>query len=313
MVLARVIEPTSKLNALRVLAEAGVAGPSYATVKRRLRVYAGLPAHGGPVVADEAGSGTEAGTSEAVVLPETASDVEPAVATAGVDATGGPFRARLARACAAHVGLGPATYLLYDVTTLWFETDAGDGFREPGFSKERRLEPQITVGLLTDAGGFPLMVHAFEGNRAETTTMVPVLRPFMHAHDLADVVVVADAGMISEANWRAIEAQGWGFILGAKTPEVPYVIDEWRRAHPGEDIPDGHVFTQPWPAAASDKRKDHTFFYTYSTDRARRTLHGIDQQIIKAEKAVAGKIPVKRNRFVRRAGGEVGHDVREPG
>lgn len=30
-----------------------------------------------------------------------------------------------------------------------FETDKADGFREPGFSKERRLELQIT-GLLTD-------------------------------------------------------------------------------------------------------------------------------------------------------------------
>jgi hypothetical protein len=37
--------------------------------------------------------------------------------------------------------------VLYDVTTLYFETDRGDGFREPGFSKERRLEPQITVGF----------------------------------------------------------------------------------------------------------------------------------------------------------------------
>ena len=34
----------------------------------------------------------------------------------------------------------------------------GDGFRESGFSKERRLEPQITIGLLTDAAGFPLMI-----------------------------------------------------------------------------------------------------------------------------------------------------------
>ena len=65
------------------------------------------------------------------------------------------------------------------MTTLYFEADVGDGFREPGFSKERRLEPQITVGLLTDAGGFPLMVHAFEGNRAETTTMLPVLTAFL--------------------------------------------------------------------------------------------------------------------------------------
>lgn len=45
--------------------------------------------------------------------------------------------------------LGLATLLLYDVTTLYFGTDEGDGFCEPGLSKERRLEPHITVGLLT--------------------------------------------------------------------------------------------------------------------------------------------------------------------
>jgi transposase len=54
---------------------------------------------------------------------------------------------------------------LYDVSTLFFETDEGDGFREPGYSKERRLEPQITIGLLTGRDGFPLMVSAFEGNK----------------------------------------------------------------------------------------------------------------------------------------------------
>ena len=42
-------------------------------------------------------------------------------------------------------------------------------------SKERRLEPQITIGLLTDAAGFPLTVAAFEGNKAETDTMLPVI------------------------------------------------------------------------------------------------------------------------------------------
>ena len=41
------------------------------------------------------------------------------------------------------------------------------------FSKERRLEPQITLGLPTDASGMPLMVEAFEGNTAETATMLP--------------------------------------------------------------------------------------------------------------------------------------------
>src|SRR5689334_8900309 len=101
LVLARIIEPASKLDSLRVLEEAGVAAASYATVKRRLPAYA----------REE-------------------------------------WRQRLSAACAAHARLGPASLVLYDVSTLYFETDQGDGFREPGFSKERRLEPQITIGLV---------------------------------------------------------------------------------------------------------------------------------------------------------------------
>ncbi|MGH3678499.1 MAG: IS1634 family transposase [Mycobacterium sp.] len=284
LVLARIIEPTSKLDSLRVLEEVGLTAPSYRTVKRRLRVYADAGEGGDGRVGAEA----EAGDSAAQAV--------------AVDPAGGRWRARLARACADHVRLGPATLLLYDVTTLYFEADAGDGFREPGFSKERRLEPQITVGLLTDGAGFPLMVHAFEGNRAETTTMVPVLAAFLDAHDLPDVTVVADAGMVSDANKKAIEAAGLSFILGARIPDVPYVVADWRKAHPDTDIDDGQIFIQPWPAGPTDKRRDHTFIYQYRADRARRTLRGIDQQITKAENAVAGKVPVKRNRYVQLAG-----------
>jgi hypothetical protein len=257
LVLARIIEPTSKQDSLRVLAEAGVDAISYATVKRRLQGYA-----------DDA------------------------------------WRRKLAAACAAHAGLGPTSLVLFDVSTLYFETDAGDGFREPGFSKERRLEPQITIGLLTDAAGFPLMVEAFEGNRAETTTMLPTIHAFMAAHQLADITVVADAGMVSEANKRAIEAAGLSFILGAKIPDIPYVVTEWRRAHPDQEPPDGLILTQPRPAGPSDRRRDEVIYYQYRSDRARRTLRGIDEQVAKAERAVAGKVPVKRNRFIKLVGAD---------
>jgi transposase len=104
--------------------------------------------------------------------------------------------------------IGPSALVLYDVTTLWFDTDTGDGFREPGFSKERRLDPQITVGLLTDATGMPLMIDAFEGNRAETKTMIPLVQRFVAAHGIAGVTVIADAGMMSEANLAEVEDAG---------------------------------------------------------------------------------------------------------
>ena len=88
----------------------------------------------------------------------------------------------------------------------------------------------------------------------------------MAAHRLPDVTVVADAGMISEANQKAIEAAGLSFILGMKIPDVPYVVEQWRREHPGEDIPDGHVFTQPWPAGPSSSAVTRSF--TTSTGSA---------------------------------------------
>jgi hypothetical protein len=109
LVLAGIIEPTSKLDSVRVLDEAGAWAPSYATIKRRLPVYA----TGG----EACGAG---GKTDDVPVED---DVEPTF-----DPAGGPWRARLARACAAHVRLGPATLLLYDVTTLYFETAEGDGF-----------------------------------------------------------------------------------------------------------------------------------------------------------------------------------------
>ena len=258
MVLARIIEPTSKADSLRVLAETGIDTVDYRTVTRRLPRFA-----------------------------------KPAV------------RQALSAACAARAELGPTSLVLYDVSTLYFETDAGDGFREPGFSKERRLEPQITIGLLTDASGFPLAVEAFEGNKAETATMLPVINAFKAAHRLTDVVVVADAGMISEANQIALKASGLAFILGTKIPFVPDVVREWRDKHPNQEIADGQIFVQPWPATSGEKTRgipDRVVYYQYRADRARRTLRGIAEQVAKAEKAVDGKAPVKRNRFIKLTG-----------
>ncbi|KKC06907.1 IS1634 family transposase [Mycobacterium nebraskense] len=257
LVLARIIEPTSKADALRVLAEAGVAAVDYRTVTRRLPKFA-----------------------------------KPAV------------RQQLSAACAARAGLGPASLVLYDVSTLYFETDTADGFREPGFSKERRLEPQITIGLLTDASGLPLAVEAFEGNKAETATMLPVINAFKAAHNLTDVTVVADAGMISEANQVDLKAAGLSYILGARIPFLPDVVREWRDKHPEEAVPDGLVLTQPWPATSSEKARgipDRVTYYQYRHDRARRSLRGIDEQVAKAQRAVDGHAAVKRNRFIKLA------------
>lgn len=66
------------------------------------------------------------------------------------------------------------------------------------------------------------MVDAFEGNRAETRTMIPIIRAFVEAHGIAGVTVVADAGMMAEANLKDVEDAGWSFIVGGRLPDIPY-------------------------------------------------------------------------------------------
>ena len=73
--------------------------------------------------------------------------------------------------------------------------------------------------------------------------------------------------MISEANQQAIEAAGLSFILGMRIPHVPYAVARWRREHPGEQIPDGHILTRPWPAGPNGGRRDQVIYYQYRHDR----------------------------------------------
>ena len=39
------------------------------------------------------------------------------------------------------------------------------------------------------------------------------------------------------------------------------MIAAWHREHPDTAVPDGHLFTQPWPASPTDGRKDQVIYY----------------------------------------------------
>ena len=86
-----------------------------------------------------------------------------------------------------------------------------------------------TVALLTDVRGFPLQVHGFQGNRAEAKTILPIIEAFAAGHELPELTVVADAGMLSEANFAAVEDAGLRFIVAARIPDIA----KWRRQYPG--------------------------------------------------------------------------------
>lgn len=115
-----------------------------------------------------------------------------------------------------------------------------DGLRKVGYSKERRVDPQIIVGLLVDRNGFPLEIGSWEGNKAETTTILPTIETFRGRHQLTDVVVVADAGMVSVSNLTALDQAGLKFIVGSRTVKAPSDLASHFRWH-GDVFTDGQL------------------------------------------------------------------------
>lgn len=255
LVIARVIEPASKLDTIRILTELGLQAPSNTGIHRCL---------------DRAAESS--------------------------------YRDQIADACVTFRGTEHLTLVLYDVTTLYFQVEREDEYRIPGLSKERRLEPQIVVGLLVDERGFPLQLHSFAGNTAETLTVVPVLDAFRRAHPDITVSVACDAGMLSATNLDALEAAGYGFIVGSRIAKTPYKIAEYQ--HHGGALIDGQIFdTTQWFGRAGSRR-ERRVVYQYRQKRARLDLRNIEKQVEKARRVVAGTSPVKKSRFLKLSGTE---------
>ena len=116
---------------------------------------------------------------------------------------------------------GSVSIVFYDVTTLHFEAENEDGLRRTGFSKAgKHQNPQIVLGLLVSKGGYPLAYEIFEGNKFEGHTMLPIIDVFKEKYAIKDLIVVADAGLLSKENIALLEKGKYQYILGARIKSV---------------------------------------------------------------------------------------------
>lgn len=107
--------------------------------------------------------------------------------------------------------------VFYDVTTLYFETKDEDDFKRMGFSKDgKHQQPQIVLALLVSGDGYPLDYDVFEGDKYEGDTLIPVIEHFVTKHKAGQLIVVADAGLLSHKNIEALTQKQYQYILGAR-------------------------------------------------------------------------------------------------
>jgi len=86
-----------------------------------------------------------------------------------------------------------------------------------GFSKDgKHQQPQIVLGLLVSKDGYPLDYNVFEGDKYEGDTLIPIIEHFVSKHKVQELIVVADAGLLSQKNMDALVAKHYQYILGAR-------------------------------------------------------------------------------------------------
>lgn len=179
--------------------------------------------------------------------------------------------------------------VLYDVTTLYFETYHQDELRRTGYSKDdKSKQPQIVIGLLVTKSGFPLAHEVFAGNTFEGKTMLPILENFSKTHNISMPIVVADAAMLSEKILSELRAQNINYIVGARTANLSFELikEISQRLKRQDDV------------ALRMPSKHGEMICSFSKDRYKKDKREMEKQIEKAEKLVARNESGRRAKFV---------------
>lgn len=167
--------------------------------------------------------------------------------------------------------------VFYDVTTLYFEAEEEDDLRKTGFSKDgKHSQPQIVLGLLVSKGGYPLAYEIFDGKKFEGHTMLTIVDSFKKKYDISNMVVVADAGLMSNSNITELQEKNYEYIIGARIKNESKLI--------GQQILSSQL--QNGESIAIIKDENSRIIISYSESRAKKDAANRKKGLEKLEKNI---------------------------
>ena len=182
-------------------------------------------------------------------------------------------------------------YVLYDVTTLYFETDTEDqneGLRKFGYSKDHRNDlPQIVLGLAVNELGMPLTYKLYEGNTFEGDTFIDGVEQSQKAACGSQITVVADAGMLSNKNLAKLEEKGITYIVAARLKSLSTSTKE-------KILGLDYTNSQMHELVTDNKR----LIVTYSQNRAKKSASSRKRSIERLEKLIATKRALRKHQYL---------------
>lgn len=117
---------------------------------------------------------------------------------------------------------GEVEIILFDVTTLHFESVEADNLRKFGYSKNFRFNTtQIVLALATNKDGLPIGYELFEGNKAEVKSLIDTIDCWKEKFAIGKVCFIGDRAMFSADNLKQLELRDYQYIVAAKLRTLP--------------------------------------------------------------------------------------------
>ena len=117
--------------------------------------------------------------------------------------------------------------VLYDLSSSYFEGTTCP-LAKLGYSRDRKHGTlQVNYGLLTDALGCPVAISVFDGNVADSQTLLPAVQQLREDFGIEELVLVGDRGMVSSkaiAELRATDGIGW--ITALKSVSIRALVEQ---------------------------------------------------------------------------------------
>lgn len=183
----------------------------------------------------------------------------------------------------------PVNVVFYDCTTLYFESFTEDELKQNGYSKDGKFnQAQVLLALMVTPEGLPVGYELFPGATFEGHTLKLALDRLAQRYTLEQVILVADRGLLSDANLAHIEQSGYHYIVGARLRSLPKTLQDYL-VEPQHYQPAGSSdIAERLLETAHQARR---LIVGYSDKRARKDRH--DRE--KAIEALRKKLSKSRN------------------
>jgi Transposase DDE domain len=129
---------------------------------------------------------------------------------------------RLARA-----HLVGATLVLYDLTSTWLTGRCCELAARGHSRDGKRDDPQIVFGLVCSAQGCPIAVEVFKGNTADPATVAAQVTKLKGRFGIEHLAWVGDRGMLTSARIeQVLKPQGMDWVSSLRAPQIAQLAQE---------------------------------------------------------------------------------------